>query len=223
MINRHTLSPLIVGKGIEIGAYHNPWPTKAQVTYIDKQPYDKLIEMRNADPNLGPSKPIARVDIVDDGQHLTKIEDNSQDFVLSSHQLEHCICPVTAVENHIRVLKKGGQVFYAVPDMRFTFDRDRTPSYYNLLIRIYLEKLYNDKNMVVNLFREYYRDVDKIPEDKLQEKAEFSYANNHDVHFHCWNAFGFVELISRLADRFMFDIELFSRAGHENFVVLRKE
>lgn len=232
IITRQTLSPLIQGVGIEIGAYHNPWPvgSNVKVTYVDKWPHDKLIQMRDNDPNLGPGKPISRVDLIDDGQTLSKIHDGSQDFVLSSHQLEHCVSPITAVENHVRVLKKGGRVFYVVPDKRFTFDKDRELTKFDDLQMIHFISAIDYefpetlKKVTLDLFKDYYRVVDKIESaTKLHQMAEHAYANNIDVHFHCWDAISLVDMLSRIAGKIGFDIEIFGRAGHENFVVLRKQ
>jgi SAM-dependent methyltransferase len=235
-ITRQSLSPFIIGKGIEIGAYHNPWPVQpgVDVTYVDKHPYDKLIEMRNNDPWLGPNKPISRVDIVDDGEFLSSIPDASQDFVLSSHQLEHCFSPLTAIKNHLRVLKPGGKIFYVVPDKRFTFDKDRTITSITRLLEVHLLVTLNleveIKKIKLDLYSSYYKIVDKVPEELLKEKCESSYEQNVDIHFHCWDNVALLDIFnifnggSRNGDlgKTPFEMQLFSRAGHENFVVLTK-
>ena len=35
-------------------------------------------------------KNTVNVDIIDDGEKLNKIEDNSQDFIIANHFIEHC-------------------------------------------------------------------------------------------------------------------------------------
>jgi len=54
------------------------------------------------------------VDIVAEGDDLP-LEDNSVDYVISSHVLEHFFDPVAAVKEWLRVVKPGGYVFSIVP------------------------------------------------------------------------------------------------------------
>lgn len=232
MITRQDLKKYTLGCGIEIGAYHNPFPVNpgVEVTYIDKMPYDELIKMRDADPNLPKDIPIARVDCVDDGEFLFTVQDCSQDFVISSHQLEHCYSPLTAISNHLRVLKPGGYVIYAVPDMRFTFDKDRKPTEDEELIRIdyELNKDNREYHQIKKreLYMSYFRDVDKITDPiKLMEKSDEAYRNGSDVHFHCWTYQSLQDMfhLYMLArGKHGIEIPVFENAGHENFVVLQK-
>lgn len=228
MINRNMLAIYCAGQGIEIGAYHFPFPICkpiAQVTYVDKWPTEKMNQMRDNDPNLR-GKEIVNVDIVDDGEWLRKIPDNSQSFVISSHQLEHCISPLTAIKNHMRVLKPKGVIVYAIPDKRFTFDKDRQLTSYVLL-----KELYYDLQAGVSIKRQdlefmyddYYEHVDKINDVfERKKRIEQAIADNADVHFHVWNADTLLDMLLCFKKEVPYEIELFSRAGHENFVVLRK-
>lgn len=222
MINRNLLAVYCQGNGIEIGAYHNPFPVPptAHVTYVDKQAYGALIEMRNKDPNLGPSRAISSVDIVDDGQWLKTIADRSQDFVISSHQLEHCPSPLDAIRNHLRVLKPGKVVIYALPDMRFTFDRDRKSVDLNCLMCDY-ELM--DKESMIRHYDEYLLNVDKIEDKNERRKIALDRIDkDQDIHFHAWDAAATIDMFRFMKTIADFEIELFSRAAHENFIVLRK-
>ena len=58
-------------------------------------------------------------------ESLATIPDGSQDFVIADHFIEHCQDPISALTIHFRVLKTGGILYMAVPDKRFTFDKDR--------------------------------------------------------------------------------------------------
>ncbi len=51
--------------------------------------------------------------------------DNSLDYVVTSHVLEHVANPVAAFAEWNRVLRPGGIVYLVVPDRRFTWDRTR--------------------------------------------------------------------------------------------------
>ncbi len=51
-----------------------------------------------------------------DAQYMAGVEDESLDFVFSSHCLEHIRDPREALENWLRILKPGGHMIVAVPD-----------------------------------------------------------------------------------------------------------
>ena len=51
-----------------------------------------------------------------DAQYLSNLEDNSFDFVYSSHCLEHMINPIIALKNWIRVCKSGKYIYVTVPE-----------------------------------------------------------------------------------------------------------
>jgi SAM-dependent methyltransferase len=51
-----------------------------------------------------------------DGQKLANVDDESFDFLFSSHCLEHMRDPVEALSNWIRVVKPGGHLVVSVPD-----------------------------------------------------------------------------------------------------------
>lgn len=215
----------IRGKGIEIGAWHNPFPLnpQMQVTYVDRYPYEELIKMRDNDPAIQ-GKAISRVDVVDDGMWLKKFENESQDFVLSSHQLEHCWSPIAAIRSHFRVLKPGGLIFYAIPDKRFTFDRTRETSEISDLVDDTDEETYLKVDLAER-YVDYLVGVDKKSYDDasaIADTLDLEALKKLDIHWFCWTALSLAEMFSTILHVEDFDIELFSRAGHENFVVLRK-
>ena len=47
---------------------------------------------------------------------LHSFEDNSQNFVINSHLLEHLLNPIKALKEWIRILKPGGFLFLILPD-----------------------------------------------------------------------------------------------------------
>ena len=81
----------ISGSGIEIGALDNPFPVvdTVRVTYIDRMKAD---ELREQYPELA-DKNIVNVDIVDDGESLASLENDSQNFIIASHFFEHAKNP----------------------------------------------------------------------------------------------------------------------------------
>jgi len=65
-----------------------------------------------------------------DGTILEGIEDESLDFVHSSHCLEHLNDPVLAFDNWVRVTKKGGHIIILLPDEDL-FEQGFWPSKYS--------------------------------------------------------------------------------------------
>jgi ubiquinone/menaquinone biosynthesis C-methylase UbiE len=56
---------------------------------------------------------------------LVELDDNSYDFILSSHMLEHTANPLRALRAWNRVLKNNGALILLVPDKQWTFDHKR--------------------------------------------------------------------------------------------------
>jgi SAM-dependent methyltransferase len=66
-----------------------------------------------------------------DAQYLTGVEDNSIDFIVSSHCLEHLVDPYEGLRNWIRVLKPGGHLVVTIPDEDL-YEQGQWPSNKNL-------------------------------------------------------------------------------------------
>jgi SAM-dependent methyltransferase len=60
-----------------------------------------------------------------DGSDLQSLPNESFDFVLSCHNLEHVANPVKALKEWHRVLKPRGHLLLVLPDKRYTFDHKR--------------------------------------------------------------------------------------------------
>ena len=114
------------GKGIEIGAFEHPAKLNktCSVSYCDaittEQAKKFFPEVKHADLN--------EVDhIVDlDKSGLEVFVDNSQDFIIINHVLEHLLYPDLAIAECYRVLKPRGFLILAIPDKFHTFDLERS-------------------------------------------------------------------------------------------------
>jgi ubiquinone/menaquinone biosynthesis C-methylase UbiE len=51
-----------------------------------------------------------------DAQEMATVEDNTYDFVHSSHCLEHMVNPYQAYKNWLRICKPGGHIITTIPD-----------------------------------------------------------------------------------------------------------
>jgi len=66
-----------------------------------------------------------------DAQYMNGIEDNSYDFVYSSHTLEHLDNPAKALKNWFRIVKKHGFLILYVPHRDLYEKRTSLPSKWN--------------------------------------------------------------------------------------------
>lgn len=206
------------GEGLEIGALHNPLkvPRGCTVRYVDNIPADEA-RRRFSDVS---TKRLVGVDILDDGERLDRVPDGSQDFVIANHFIEHCQNPIGAVRNMIRVLRAGGVLYLAIPDKRYTFDRDRPVTPIEHLMRDYQEGPAWSRRQH---FEEWTRLVDRIEDrERASRAAEDLMAKGAPIHFHVWTQAELIELIGALRRMWPFDVELMFKRDNEVLFILRK-
>ena len=97
------------GIGVEIGAFETPSPL-IKPFYVDRF------------AEFAGKKCLA--DYWGDACHVP-FRNNSLDYVVTSHVLEHVANPVAALLEWHRVLKNNGLIYMVVPDRRYTFDHQR--------------------------------------------------------------------------------------------------
>jgi predicted SAM-dependent methyltransferase len=208
------------GQGIEIGALNAPLAVgrRARVKYVDRL---SLPELRRHYPELG-GKSLARVDIVDDGERLLTIPERSLDFVIANHMLEHCENPLGAIRTHLSRLRPGGVLYYAVPDKRFIFDKDRPLTSFEHLVA---DDRDGPEPSRAAHYSEYVRLVDKIEDEaKFRERIDYLQGIRYSIHFHVWDFDSFRDFLTRARDYLgvPFEIELFRANDFEILVVLVK-
>jgi SAM-dependent methyltransferase len=74
-----------------------------------------------------PQKPPGR-NIFRDGSDIAEVGDETYEFVLSSHNLEHFANPMKALKEWQRITVKGGILVLVVPNYMHTFDHRRQPT-----------------------------------------------------------------------------------------------
>jgi SAM-dependent methyltransferase len=113
----------IRGRGLEIGALHDPLPVRdgVVVEYVDvcgrQESIAKFPEL-DADKIVNPTH-------ICDGFLLSSIPNSSQDFVIANHVLEHSPDPLRALTNWTRVLRPNGVLFTSLPIAEKCFDKGR--------------------------------------------------------------------------------------------------
>ena len=74
---------------------------------------------------------------ISEASNLSAIKDESYDFLVSSHCLEHCANALATVKEWLRVIKVGGAILVLVPDKEHTFDHKRPTTSFDHLIDDY--------------------------------------------------------------------------------------
>lgn len=212
----NTAARKLSGKGIEVGGLHCPvlLPENCEVLYVDLHPYNQLrigfAYLKNylmVVPSLTTS-----------GETLASVPQDSLDFIIANHMLEHSENPIQVMLNFADKLKANGVAYLALPDMRGTFDRKRnltTPGH-----------LFEDfKNGGVNSrqehLEEYGRKVLGLNGEPLQGFMKNFDFEMGDLHFHVWNPKSFAELLGECSKRLEWPYKSFSiEEFAEEFIVL---
>jgi predicted SAM-dependent methyltransferase len=206
------------GAGIEIGALHSPVtpPEGTRVVYVDKYSTDFL---RSQYPELSWHK-LVEVEIRDDGESLTKFRDESQDFVIANHFIEHCQDPIGTIGNMVRVLREDGILYITLPDKRYTFDCDRPITPLEHILSDYRDGPGGSRRQHLE---EWCRMVRKIEDsDALERAIQQIITSEGHIHYHVWTQTEMLELIITLQRLFDLEVELVRKYVGEVILILRK-
>jgi SAM-dependent methyltransferase len=208
------------GDGLEIGALHMPLPlpSAARVRYVDYKPTNELRAIYDGGYRFFS---IAPVSIIDDGEVLSSVENGSIDFLIANHVIEHCENPIGTLTRWLDVLRPGGILFLAVPDKRYTFDRDRPLTSAEHILRDYHDGPAWSRDQP---FEEYTRYVQRPADDALAARIAELKAADVRIHFHVWTAESFQQLLRRCIAELRLPSELVAHESvmNETIVILRK-
>ena len=177
------------GDGIEIGALHRPLvaPPEARVTYVDRLPD---ADLRAHYPELN-GMPFAPVTVLGTAEDLSAFGDNSVDFIIANHLLEHLPDPIAGLIEFHRVLRPDGALYMALPDSRVTFDRTRELTSPEHIID---EHRHGTESNRAAHYRDWVVNAENRgadAESRIAELMEMDYS----IHFHCWRADTFLEFL----------------------------
>jgi SAM-dependent methyltransferase len=216
------------GDGIEIGALHSPTaiPAHARTRFVDRKPTAELRKEYSELADLD----LIEVNVIDDGETLEKIPDGSVDYIIANHFLEHTEDPIGTIGTHLRKLRAGGALFYAVPDKRYTFDFRRPLTPVEHMIRDFEEGSQVSRQ---GHYEEWTRLTLDPPaagneeffENWATDRAAELEGENASIHMHVWTQGEFLAMVLHCRERYdeAFDIEAAVRIGPEFVVVLRKQ
>lgn len=167
----------IKGAGIEIGGNHVPLPVNpgTEVLYVDlfMQPNDSL--------------PVKKNLVIDDAERLDHFDDESLDFIIANHVLEHTHNPIGTVLRWIDAVRNGGILYIALPEKTKTFDAPRAvTSFIHLLddhTRSPSEMLIEDTKH----YLEWHRIIDKLEGQVLIDRVALDVRSKANIHFHVFD------------------------------------
>ena len=203
---RRQLARRLVGKGIEIGPGHVPFPVPGQikVSYVDRWEPTQNSELF---PELGDSPGFPEPEIVADldVDRLSAIGDGTQDFVIASHVLEHLANPLAMLVEIHRVLRNGGMFVLLLPDRHRTFDREREPTPLPHLVDEYRRDVRAvDDAHIIDFIVGYLRDQgDRRDYEVLVAERtpdEIVLHRRRSVHVHVWDRAEFEQVLTLAHD-----------------------
>lgn len=211
----------LTGQGVEVGAGDRPFPVPqhSRVSYGDIRGTAAIQEyFKTAD---------VRSDSAIDGQTFAGIANDSLDFVISAHVIEHLRDPIGSIVNAMRILRPGGIHILVVPDMRFTFDRERPETTVEHALLDYGD---GGESTCRQAYEEHLRYVHPVLTSAHHSEAEIKWQADDgarrwkelDVHFHAWTREGFESLLAAAALYAPFVVEETVSVVNENIFVLRK-
>ncbi len=185
------------GRGLEIGAMHNPTAVHAScaVEYFD-------VVTREEAMRLFPEVPAAsfRIDpeyLGDvDKSGLSIIGDGEFDFAILNHVIEHVANPIRLVDELFRVVKRGGYVVIACPDKRHTFDRGRALTPFAHLLEEYIAGTAEvTDDHYLDFLQGVHPALMALPPDQVRVHVEN--VRNRREHAHVWDSASFRDFLDR--------------------------
>jgi SAM-dependent methyltransferase len=211
----------LCGSGIEIGALNRPCkvPEGTKVLHVDSKTTEELMKYYAREMH---GQTVVQVDLVTDAQRLAGIESGSQDFAAANQVLEHLENPLLAVENLLRVVKRGGIVFLSLPEKRYTFDSGRPVTPFEHILEDYRQGPEASREAH---YREWVELVDKVaPGEAAEHLNILMNVLHYPIHFHVWTQFEMWEMFDKMRAvlPFSYEIECFKANEAEALFVLRK-
>jgi SAM-dependent methyltransferase len=221
-VRKKLASQYLSGEGIEVGALHRPLLVnknnqKIKVSYVDRLDSESI---RNAYSELSDLS-LVDVDIVDNGETLQTIEDASLDFIIANHFIEHAANPLGTIRNHLRKLKNNGILFYAIPNKRKTFDKDRSLTSFEHLLRD--DQLGSEVSRLEH-YREWVEKVLKInTPDEVTDIIEKTISSGYSIHYHVWDEITLIDFGKNIENLMKVELLEFCKVRDEIILIFRNK
>ena len=217
--------------GIEYGPLHRVVMTREMcpgVRYVDYKPREQLMAHYAHDPAVDVSL-IPEIDIVTGGRQITEfVPEESIDFAIASHVMEHVPDVIGWLEANLRLLRPGGRIALAFPDRRFCFDLAKQPTSFHEVVAAYLEKrtqpnftqicdhvLNERKVSAIDVWSGSLNEKNSIPLHALPQALSIlrTLVNKKEYHdVHCWkfSDHEFMGMLEEIKYNFQLPFELLS-------------
>lgn len=212
------------GQGVEFGAAANPLPIPigVKVNYADIVGGEVLEEELYSQED---NHEYVDTDIISSFDDMKGINDDSLDFIIASHVIEHVRNPIKSVNIAWDKLKKGGTLVLIVPKHKRTLDRHRTLTTLDHLIDDY-----NNPSKYKDLLHiaEFYSLAKPLSVTDLYKKMLQSIEGDyHSIHYHVWDEATFTHLLKYLIEQRPWKILInqkafYGESNYEFYVVLEK-
>jgi SAM-dependent methyltransferase len=206
----------IRGEGIEVGAGNRPviLPDGVRCHYGDVR------NSADLDAYFGEKIPVPSFL---DAQTLIGIPDQTLDFVISAHVIEHLPDALGSIRNSLRTLKTGGIFFLAIPDKRLTSDQKRSVTSLSHLID---DERDGGIATMLDAYREWAtlcHEWGFVPtEQQIEEQAQAWLIQRADLHFHVWDDQSFRAMIAHVCENMSAHTLAIVPIVNENIAVLQK-
>lgn len=181
------VSRLPPGRGIEFGAGSRPLPLPIECVPVYAEPFQSSEQY----DRMGyPPDGVVSAALQNPIENQFDVENESMEFSVSAHVIEHTPNPIGAILECSRTLKSEGQMVLVVPDKNKTFDRPRDATTLEHLIADY-ESPSIERDL--ENYIDFYKNVKKFRDFDLQ--ARLAQSKNKDIHFHVWTPATFYEMM----------------------------
>ena len=123
---------------------------------------------------------------------MSIIPNESYDFILSSHQLEHVANPIKALLEFKRILKKSGTLILVIPNSKYNFDHKR------------------NKTTIKHLIDDYNSNIDEGDLTHLQDSLNNTDFYSNSLDFEKFKELAEDNLKNRVIHHHIFDNKLVS-------------
>jgi predicted SAM-dependent methyltransferase len=213
------VSHYCIGRGLEIGPGKNPYCNPSTTLFLDK-----FTDNNDATP---------RPDIISDASQVPK-PDETFDYVLSSHVLEHMQDTIGTLKEWIRVLKKDGILFLLLPHADRMFDKHRSKTTLEHHILDHQNITSEPDHSHDQEIKEGWSKLWTTEEEKQKAFAEYKAQWGADVwdfdfrikngviHFHVWTQDEIVKLLTYMGLKILWTTE-FVPERNDTFIVIAKK
>lgn len=191
---REYIASKLHGFGLEVGAGASPFPVPLECKVL----YGDMLHIEDLRKGLYEGQQpydLVFPDIITDFNDFRGIADDSLDFIIGCHVVEHTRNPIGSIVAAHRKLKDGGKLLLVVPDKNRTFDHARPITPLEHLFEDYREP---DRDRDYAHYEEFYRLAFRVPDERLVQTVDSAFSQNYDIHYHVWDYDSFSKMIKSI-------------------------